>query len=403
MIMKLAMKSASPIVAGYLAVCLSSYVQASELSIITLPMTIDISAIEERLNAEIPKRLAVIRENNLECIPAQWLKTKYPCFKRGKLRSCWLKTKITPTIRCDVNGYIDRRGPFSIEGKRDTLRLSVPLHASATAKKRVIGINLRETAKADAVVSVNLSPSIGENWIPSLDAQSDFKWDKRPTIELFDLIKITIGSKVDPKLRQMLREYEKKLPGIIEELNLKTKIQNLWDKIQQPHAISVARDLYFVFSPQDVGFTGIDVRDEKITLQAFVQGKTEVLLGPKPDVEPVSLLPLRKTSFQKPAFELRLPITIFQEEFNENISNDLMEEITIPFELGDTKGEFSASKFTVSISQDDGILLRADVTLDVRDPWLRFIDVFNWFDISGKNGSRGHSAGRCGEKYCFDG
>lgn len=347
-------------------------------SSITLPISIDLAHAATQASNALPQRLATIRENNMLCYEGRKIKYEYPCLRGIKIYSCDGWTWGAPPIRCDVSGHVDRRGPLSLGGSGGTLRMSMPIHASVTAKALV-----QETAKADATFFVDATPSLTEDWKARLTASSDFRWDKRPTLELFGLIKVTIGSKVEPKLREKMREFEGQLPALLDDLDLRSEIEKAWISLQEPMQVSDAPLAYAAFEPSFVGFSGIDIANNRLNATVRIDGITSLVVGQKPQVTPVPLLPLQRIDASGTTFALSVPVAIAEAELQAAIDANLPDGLSFAIETEALTGEFTSSGFTLGFDEVDGIILSADVTLDTRSGFLRRIDIFNWFQAKG--------------------
>lgn len=358
--------------------CSSADAQETSPSVISIPVSVDLDYLEQRINAEMPGRLATVNESNMLCVPAEWAKWDYPCFRGIKWYTCEGKTKITPDIYCDVNGYVDRRGGLSISGSGGNLLFSMPVHASITAKAVV-----QETAKADATFFVSATPRIDQEWNPSLIVESDFRWDNRPELSLFNFIKITIGSRVEPELREKMKEFESKIPSLISELGFKSDVQEFWNQIQEPIQISTDPKVFALFKPAHVGFSGIHIEGRTMTAQISIGGETSVIVGDPPTVVPIALLPLNAEPISDGFFSLSVPAVIEEVAAQAAIDKLLTDPLEIEIAEGDLEGIFSASNVKIAFSSASGIKLRADVSYDNRSSFLAFFDVFDWFDFDG--------------------
>lgn len=347
-------------------------------SVISIPVVIDLDYLEQRINSDLPGRLATVNENNMLCVPAEWAKWDYPCFRGIKWYSCEGKTKVTPDIYCDVNGYVDRRGGISISGSGETLLFSMAVHASVTAKAVV-----QETAEADATFFVSATPRIDQDWNPTLTVESDFRWDNRPELRLFNFIKITIGSKVEPELREKMKEFESKIPSLISELDIKSDVQGFWNLIQEPIQISTDPKVFALFKPTHVGFSGLNVEGRSLKAQISIGGETSVIVGDPPSVVPIALLPLNVEPTSDGFFSLSVPAIIKESAAQEAINKFLKEPIEIEITEGELGGVLTASNMEISFKSASGIKLRSDVSYDNRSNFLAFFDVFDWFDFDG--------------------
>ncbi|WP_298971779.1 DUF4403 family protein [uncultured Roseobacter sp.] len=353
----------------------------AQVSQITVPLSVDLTHVQSRINAELAGRLHTINENNVHCVKAEWFKTKIPEFRGFKIYSKTVKTKISPDLYCDLRGHVDRRGDLAIGGRGNTLNLSLPIHASVTAKT----IGIQETAKADATFFINATPGINSEWQPTLNVHSDFRWDRRPEIRLLDMIKVTIGSKVEPTLRKEMAELEASVPAMLEELNLRGEVEKIWSDVQDPILISESPQTWAVFVPTSVGFSGFNVVGQSLDTQVSVEGETRVFVGEKPQVEKVALMPLTDTAPETGQFSLAVPIAVQEDEVQ--VFLDDMPSDVFNFNIDEgaaLQGTLQVSNMDIEMRANGGLSLLTDVHYDNRSNWLRAIDIFDWFDVEGR-------------------
>jgi hypothetical protein len=352
------------------------------VSKISVPLSIDLTHVQSRANAELAGRLHTISENNVHCVEAEWLKTDLPYFHTVfEIRTRTLKTKISPDLYCDLSGHVDRRGDLVIGGSGNTLNLSLPIHASVTAKT----IGIQETAKADATFFINATPGINPEWQPTLDVHSDFRWDRRPEVRLLNMIKVTIGSKVEPKLREEMAKLEASVPAMLEELNLRAEVEKIWLDVQDPILISETPQTWAVFVPTAVGFSGFNVVGQSLDTQVFLEGETRVFVGEKPHVEKVALMPLANTAPEAGQFSLAVPIAVQEGEVQTLL--DAVPSDMLTFEIDEgvaLQGTLKVTDLDIEMHGNGGLSLMADVHFDNRSDWLKAIDIFDWFDVEGR-------------------
>lgn len=352
------------------------------VSKISVPLSIDLTHVQSRANAELAGRLHTISENNVHCVEAEWLKTDVPYFHTVfEIRTRTLKTKISPDLYCDLSGHVDRRGDLVIGGSGNTLNISLPIHASVTAKT----IGIQETAKADATFFISATPGINSEWLPTLDVHSDFRWDRRPEIDLLNMIKVTIGSKVEPKLREEISKLEASVPAMLKDLNLRAEVEEIWSDVQDPILISAAPQTWAVFVPTGVGFSGFNVAGHSLDTQVSIEGETRIFIGEKPEVEKVALLPLTETAPGPGQFSLAVPITVQENEVQALLNAVPSDALT--FYINESKalqGTLKVSELDVEMYSNGRLSLMADVQYDNRSDWLKKIDIFDWFDVEGR-------------------
>lgn len=359
--------------------------EKSVTSVISLPLRINLAAIQNRINAKVPSRLATINQRQI-CVPAKWAKIKIPVgievydVYKTRTKYRWLKTKITPQISCNISGYVQRIGPIVLSGSGGRINLSVPIYAQITAKKG----SLQETAKAKATIFITITPNITPQWKVSAIVSPNFTWDKRPTLKLFGVIKITIGSKVEPKLRDEMKKFVAEIPSIINKLNIRSKVATAWTQLQDPIKISDAPEAYLAIKPKSVGFSGISIANNILNTHVVLNGVTTVTIGNKPSVQKVKLLPLKKVTPSEGLFNLNVPLLVSLKELQKTINSKLPKGRVINIPKGKFQGTLKIKSISVTEKEKGKLRVTVDIDYDNRSKFIRFIDYFNWLDTSGK-------------------
>jgi hypothetical protein len=246
-------------------------------------------------------------------------------------------------------------------------------------------IGIQETAKADATFFINATPGINPEWQPTLDVHSDFRWDRRPEVRLLNMIKVPIGSKVEPKLRAEMAKLEASIPNMLKELNLRAEVEKIWSEVQDPILISETPQTWAVFVPTGVGFSGFDIVGQSLDTQVSFEGETRIIVGEKPQVEKVALLPLGDMAPEPGQFSLALPIAVQEGEVQTLLDAVPSDMLTFKIDEGVAlQGTLKVSELDIEMHGNGGLSLMADVHYDNRSDWLKTIDIFDWFDVEGR-------------------
>ena len=121
-------------------------------STIIVPLSVDLSVIEARLNQSTPKNLWAINQYEPKCVPAQRAtvcavhtrKCKGDACKNVPCKIGFKRAKITPDVACRIVGQVTR-GRITMSGRGDALFLSMPVNAVISARN-VGGVIKSETA-----------------------------------------------------------------------------------------------------------------------------------------------------------------------------------------------------------------------------------------------------------------
>ena len=359
--------------------------QSQAESTITLPIQVDLKVLENYLNNSIPMYLADIDEKNKVCVKPKYLKTKGipKCRIRGYKISCktsWIKIRLVPKIKCDIEGWVKRDGRITVSGKDKTLRFAFPIKSQITTKSYI-----QETANASAILYVDATPHINKDWSISLDIAQNFTWSVKPTITLLDFVKISIRDKVEPKIKKKLNQFVKEVPQLLAGLNIRERVNTAWKDIQEPFKIDDDSETYLLFKPGSVSCSGFSIVDNCIKTTISAKGKTLILVGdPSEDCEKTELCDIGSIPHQEGKFTIHLPVSITYRELLEISSKRFKEGYSIDMLKSALPGILKVSDPKIEKSSAGKIRISAHINYDNRSPWLRTIDLFNWFDVDGK-------------------
>ena len=355
-------------------------------STITLPIKLDLKVLENYLNEILPEELADIDEQNIACVKPQYFKTTGipKCRRDGfkiKCKKNNLKIRTVPKIKCDVEGWVKRNGQISVTGQGETLKFAIPVKAKVSANAKI-----SETAEATAVINIDVKPQINQDWSISVDMAPDIKWSKRPTIELLEVIKITLQSKVEPKLRKKMEQFIKKVPQHLADLKIKEKVRTVWKDIQEPIKLNDDSNIYLLFKPKEVSYSGLNIADNILQTTISAEGKTQIVLGnpTTSDCEKSGLCTLGTISNQKGKFNFHLPVSISYQELLAISNKKFLEGHSINFIKSALPGVFKITNPKIEKGSAGTLNISVNINYDNRSSWLKAIDIFNWFDVDGK-------------------
>lgn len=357
-------------------------VQGSSMSTLIFPFSADLKAVETEINKIVPTKILNFTEPRKVCIPAKWTSWDYPCFKGIKMYRCKGKTKISPDLKCDLKGKVDRTGPVRVIGENQKITVSVPVFAETTAYN-IGGIVRSETAKAAADVSISASIDLTPDWEPQVNIDAKYAWSKRPEIRLFDFIKITIGSKVEPKLNDMIKEHKEQLPDILRKLNIKQTVEDFWRNAQKPILVTKTPMTYLVVEPQSVTFPGFDINNNIVKGVVGVDTKLSLVVkNDAPTTNENKLPNLVKEEINEKGISINSPVLIDLDSITSQLNNEFPKGFDIDLTGSGLEGEAKITNVKLT-SDRTGLKLDMGLEYDTRSGFMRVIDVFDWFAIEG--------------------
>lgn len=354
-------------------------------SVITLPIEADLKVLENHLNDLVPNLLADINEPDKVCIEAQYLKTngipkcrmddyKISCKDRS------IKIQTVPQIKCNIKGWVKRDGPISLSGQGKTLKFTFPVKAQVSTEA-----GIRETANASAIFYLYATPNINKDWSISVDVTHHFVWSEQPTITLLDIIEVNLKNKVEPKLRKKLKAFVKKVPKLLTDLEMKEKISTAWQDIQGPLKIDNNSETYLLFKPKSASYSGFNIVNNVLKTTIRAKGKTEIIVGkPNTNYKKTELCDLGSIPCEEGKFNFHLPVSISYQELLELSDKKLLNTYSIDLIKHALPGVIKVSHPKIERTPTGKLSITAHINYDNRSPWLKKIDLFNWFDIDGE-------------------
>lgn len=365
----------------YPSIAIASNDQNQSNSIITLPIRVDLSVLEDYLNEFIPNELADINEPNKICVKPQY--TEIPSIPKCKMKGFKISCKdrsidirTTPPIRCDLKGWIKRNGRITISGQGNKMTFAFPIKAQASADGILFG-----TAKAAAILYLDATPHFNKDWSLSVDIAPDFIWSNKPTLKLFNIIKINIARNLEPKLRKRLDKFVKKVPTLLANLDIKGKVTEVWEDIQEPLKLDDDSEVYLLFKPEVASCSEFNIVGNVLHHTSSAEGKTQIILGKPPmDYNKTALTDLESICHKEGKFNFHLPVLVTHERLLALSKKKFLDGQSIRL----SNGVLKVSNPKIKKGRAGRISISAHISYDNRSNWLRTIDIFNWFDIEGE-------------------
>jgi len=358
--------------------------QIQEESIITLPIQADLNVLEKYLNEYVPQDVAVLDERAKVCVKPQDMKMPFlpKCVIKGFKVSCknWTRDfRTVPKVKCDVKGWVKRNGRILLSGNGSTLTFAFPVKAEAFADGYIYG-----TARASAILYLNAKLHINSDWTISIDITHDFAWSNSPKLKLFDLFNIDIKKVIEPKLRKRLDKFAKEVPELLGKLDIKSKMEEQWEDIQEPLKIDDDTDTYLLFQPEVASCSQIDIVDHVLRSTISARGQTQILFGKPPvDYNKTKITDLETICYKKGKFNFQLPVIITYEELLAISNKKYSDVYSIDLVKSVMPGMLKISNPKIGKSSDGRLSISAHISYDNRDEWLKTFDMYDWFNING--------------------
>ncbi len=148
--------------------------------------------------------------------------------------------------------------------------------------------------------------NIDEHWTPTATVSSDYSWINKIGVDMLGQ-RITFSSKVDPKLKDAIEQFQRSIPAQIEAIGLKELLSKAWTKGFSAIQLSENPAAWLRFTPVSVGYSGYEVSDGAIRLSLMANGVTETFVGPKPSDPKPTPLPKLTRNLPPAGFQFYLP------------------------------------------------------------------------------------------------
>ncbi len=320
----------------------------TEPSTIVVPISARVADLEAKLNAEVPLTLVEI-DKETTCVKA----TKVSACVIPKLKCKGLKcqktgcevglkdAKITPDLSCRIVGQVTR-GPIRLSGSGETIDLTMPVSATASAKD-VGHIANSETATAAAEVRARIRLGMAGDWQPTAKVDIDYDWTEKPGISILGA-RITFAGKADPELAKVIARLEADMPKHIARLHPRERIAEGWK--QGFTALMLNRTnppVWLRVTPQKLRYDGYSLDKGELVLKLAALAKTETFVGKRPPDPVATPLPPPGQFAGNDGFRFHIPVVADYRELEPVLEKALRklsrQTITVPA-IGDVDAQF---------------------------------------------------------------
>ena len=324
----------------------------------------------------LESQIALSARINLQKVQSDFNKSIPGTIKKfsGEKGGCYEKEiklvikKIRISVGCKWNGEVKKRGAATISGAGQGLIFSMPLHAWARVRAR--RLNVQATPKTDFTVTARAFPKLNPDWSLALNLATDFKWDKRAEIRLFNVIKVSVGGLVEPIIREQLQKVEKQIEAEIRRLDIRGRAMQAWKEAHAPIKLSSDPEVWLRLKPKAVRFSGIHTQNNILATSVSMNADMETILGERPEVFPVSPLPeLGERDQESSPFFVRLPIILEYEVLKKEIEKVLrVGQKWAPIQ--DKPTHYVTVKEVEVYPSEENVVVGINFIADLPDEWL---------------------------------
>jgi hypothetical protein len=247
-----------------------------QASTIAVPIEANLTRLAAALERQIPRELWSIDKPDQVCVASNRVKVLFVHVK-------------TPTITCRIVGEVTR-GPLALSGSGRTLIVSIPVHAVVHARD-IGGVLKQETATADARVQARIQFDLASDWSPRGKVDLAYRWTAPPTLEFLGQ-HIDLSEQADAKLKDVVADLERTLPGELAALHLRAQVQRSWNAAFTSLQLNRAHPpVWMRVSPKELQYGGYTIANNRIVLRLGLRAVTETFVGDRPADPPRTALP----------------------------------------------------------------------------------------------------------------
>ncbi|MBK6948618.1 MAG: DUF4403 family protein [Haliscomenobacter sp.] len=244
-------------------------------SVITIPIDIRISALENTLNQQLE---GVMYEDN--------------DLRDGDR----MMIKATKADRIKVR----------MEGQQFFFSLPASLWVKYDA-----GITVVE-ASGKIAMDINTTYSVKPDWSIATQTQiSGHRWLQKPVLKVVG-VNLPVGLLADLVLQNTKRRITRAIDqAVSQNFGLGAIVQQTWDTLFQPSLVSPEYGAWLLVDPQAIGMTPIRVNEDTLSTSLIVEAKPRVVLGNQPpNLQPRPLPAFTQFNYQVPGFEVHLGASV---------------------------------------------------------------------------------------------
>ena len=235
-----------------------------QLSSITVPVSISIAAMEEKLNDEI--KGVLYKDTNLD--------------------------------DDNVAVTVSKSGRMSIRAEKDKVYFSVPLRIYAKGRwkwdpcKLCPAIDKTEDTTFDMIIKTESKIGLTEDYKIQTITSGDFEWgNTKPVLELGPL-KIGLARFVEPALRSQMANLSKQLDKELQSrLDMKKYVAEAWQMVQEPVKLDDAMNAWLTVVPKEVRMAPLTAHNGTLNTRLGITSYISVTTDGKPQTQVNKTLP----------------------------------------------------------------------------------------------------------------
>lgn len=290
-----------------------------EVSTIAVPIDADAALLSRALERAIPRALWDIDRHVDRCVPAQ------------RVKLFGERVKVTPDLGCDIVGTVTRGG-LKLHGQGQDIVVDLPIKATVSARD-IGGIIKSETATGSAMAHALVRLSLAPDWTPRATVRLSYDWKQPPGIDILGQ-RVTFTDKADEKLRPVVQNLERTLPGELRKVDVRGTIAGAWrDAFTSLELNRENPPVWMRVTPQKLRYGGYALVGNRLRLNLGMEAITETFVGPRPADPRPTPLPNMVPEQSQGRFHFFIPVTADYAELEPVIMKALIKRQARPFDL----------------------------------------------------------------------
>lgn len=253
----------------------------ADLSSVTIPVTLALSAIRTQVLAKVPQVVIDAKNEQLE---------------KGLVGDVYAERRGDPIVRSG-GGELTIEVPITMQVK--------PRPGFAKKSKVSIGV-----VNAEMNVVVTLRPKLSRSWRLKPNATVTYRWITTPKLTLGP-VKVDVTKKTDEKLAIRLAEVAADLnTNLPDDLDIRGKLQQAWAELLVPQQVNADPPTWLTFHPTALYASQPWPAGDGLHLSAGASGALELVVSDAPPEPLVAPLPPRSTPPEASVARISAPITL---------------------------------------------------------------------------------------------
>jgi hypothetical protein len=212
-----------------------------------------------------------------------------------------------------VNIRRDGAPTAGVSPSGSSLRITVPISISGEVGfsgdlAKALAMD-KKSFRGSIIAFVDVSGDLGTDWCPTVQANADFAWTDKASLEIVHNVWISIDGSTGPKIRDALTEAAKKLPAAVNCSQVKAAILPTWHSYSWPINNDKSVLAYVNLTPTAAGFSGLKYGPDCLRFAIELKATTEISSAPShPPAIPSVLPALNRIGETSDTLRLSLPL-----------------------------------------------------------------------------------------------